>query len=94
MAHQGVIEGVEKFSPEKLHHVKTREPATGAEVLKVEMAHQTSVKEVSEFEKNNLKKVETQEKNPLPDAEGKLTLGRFNIQIIYCNIVLLQCDTS
>ena len=29
--HQGLIKGVEEFSPEKLKNVKTREPATGAE---------------------------------------------------------------
>ena len=29
--HQGLIDGVEKFDSDKLHHVKTREPASGAE---------------------------------------------------------------
>ena len=29
--HQGIMEGVEKFSPENLKSVKTREPASGAE---------------------------------------------------------------
>jgi len=90
--HQGLMEGVEGFTPEKLHHVKTREPASGAEgenllhfervsspfsaVLKTEMAHQSSVKEVSSFEKDKLKKVETNEKNPLPDKDGKMKLIR------------------
>jgi hypothetical protein len=29
--HKGLIDGVEGFSAEKLNHVKTREPATGAD---------------------------------------------------------------
>lgn len=67
--HQGLINGVEKFSPEQLHHVKTREPATGPQLAKREMAVQETSKEVEKFDKNNLKNVETQEKNPLPGTE-------------------------
>ena len=40
-------------------------------VMKNEMAHNKSLEGVSSFDKNNLKNVETQEKNPLPNAEGK-----------------------
>lgn len=66
--HQALVEGVEKGV--ELHHVKTREPASGAEVLRTELAHQTSVKEVGDFDKHKLKKVETNEKNPLPDQDA------------------------
>ena len=69
--HQGLIQGVESFTPEKLNKTKTREPATGADLLKTEMAHQSSVNAVENFDKNGMKHVETQEKNPLPDADGK-----------------------
>ena len=40
--------------------------------FKTELAHQTSVKEVTDFDKEKLKKVETQEKNPLPDKDGEM----------------------
>ena len=40
--------------------------------MQVEMAHQSSLKEVSEFKPTNLKHVEVNEKNPLPDSEGNL----------------------
>jgi len=68
--HQGLIQGVETFTPEKLHHVKTREPASGVEVMRTELAHQSSVKEVTSFDKTGLKHTETQEKNSLPDKDA------------------------
>lgn len=39
--------------------------------MQVELAHQTSLKEVENFDKNALKNVEVLEKNPLPDQDGK-----------------------
>jgi len=68
--HQGMIEGVESFTPDKLKPAKTREPASGVEVMKTEMAHSASKEAVEKFDKNNMKHVETQEKNPLPDGEA------------------------
>ena len=40
-------------------------------VMKTEMARQGALDGVAKFDKTNLKDVETQEKNPLPDNEGK-----------------------
>jgi len=68
--HQGLIEGVESFTPDKLKPAKTREPASGVDVMKTEMAHSASKEAVEKFDKNNMKHVETQEKNPLPDGEA------------------------
>jgi len=68
--HQGLIQGVEGFTPEKLKKVNTREPASGADVMKTEMARQGALDGVAKFDKTNLKDVETQEKNPLPDNEA------------------------
>ena len=88
--HQGLIQGVEGFTPEKLKKVNTREPASGADgksfdffvlkkfyfifisVMKTEIARQGALDGVAKFDKGNLKDVETQEKNPLPDNEGKV----------------------
>merc|ERR1712141_120552 len=68
--HQGLIQGVESFTPDKLKPAKTREPASGSDVMKTEMAHNASLEGVKQFDQNNLKQVETQEKNPLPDPEA------------------------
>jgi len=62
--------GVESFTPDKLKPAKTREPASGVDVMKTEMAHSASKEAVEKFDKNNMKHVETQEKNPLPDGEA------------------------
>merc|ERR1712029_969969 len=70
MGHQGLIQGVEGFTPEKLKKVNTREPASGADVMKTEIARQGALDGVAKFDKGNLKDVETQEKNPLPDNEA------------------------
>jgi len=68
--HQGLLKGVEEFTPEKLNQVKTREPASGADVVKVEMAHDNTLKEVKDYDTNKLKDVKTVEKNTLPDTEA------------------------
>ena len=39
--------------------------------MKTEMARQGALDGVAKFDKTNLKDVETQEKNPLPDNDGK-----------------------
>ena len=39
--------------------------------MKTEIARQGALDGVAKFDKGNLKDVETQEKNPLPDNEGK-----------------------
>jgi hypothetical protein len=68
--HQGLIEGVESFTPDKLKPAKTGEPASGVDVMKTEMAHSASKVAVEKFDKDTMKHVETQEKNPLPDGEA------------------------
>ncbi|TRY80839.1 hypothetical protein TCAL_04857 [Tigriopus californicus] len=68
--HQGLIQGVEGFNVDQLNHVKTRQPATGGETLKNEIAYKKSCEAVSSFPKDNLKHVETVEKNPLPDKDA------------------------
>lgn len=39
--------------------------------MKTEMAHNSSLEGVQKFDKDNMKHVETEEKNSLPDPEGK-----------------------
>merc|ERR1711902_117688 len=56
--HQGLIEGAESFTPDKLKPAKTREPASGVDVMKTEMAHSASKEAVEKFDKNNMKHVE------------------------------------
>merc|ERR1719357_210794 len=67
---QGMLQGVEKFAKDSLKDVRTREPASPTSVMQVEMARDSSLKTVSEFDKTTLKKAETQEKNPLPSTEA------------------------
>nr|XP_040577953.1 uncharacterized protein LOC121126710 [Lepeophtheirus salmonis] len=66
----GVLKGVESFSTNDLKHTKTREPASGPEMMQAELAHQHSLKEVTVFNKDNLKNIVVQEKNTLPDKEA------------------------
>jgi hypothetical protein len=68
--HEGLLKGVETFSPDHLKPTKTREPASATEVMQVELAQQASLKAVEQFDKNALKNVDTQEKNPLPDQDA------------------------
>merc|ERR1712107_387489 len=46
------------------------EPASPTAILQTELARDSSLKTVSEFDKSNLKKAETMEKNPLPSSEA------------------------
>ena len=39
--------------------------------MKTEIAIGSTLKEVEKFDKTNMKNVDVQEKNPLPDKEGK-----------------------
>ena len=50
--------------------MRTREPASPTSILQTELARDSSLKTVSEFDKTNLKKAETLEKNPLPSSEA------------------------
>ena len=63
-------QGVEGFAKDSLKDVRTREPASPAAILQTEIARDSSLKTVSEFDKSNLKKAETLEKNPLPSSEA------------------------
>merc|ERR1712008_156205 len=56
--------------PDKLKPTKTREPQSGADVMKTEIAIGSTLKEVEKFDKTNMKNVDVQEKNPLPDKEA------------------------
>merc|ERR1712024_386098 len=66
---QGLLQGVEAFENEKLRTVKTREPASPSAILTVELARDSSLTAVSDFDKPQLKKTETSEKNPLPSPD-------------------------
>merc|ERR1739844_458590 len=68
--HQGLIQGVESFSVDNLKPTKTREPQSGADVMKSEMAIQSSLQVVVNLDKTTMKNVDVQEKNPLPDKEA------------------------
>merc|ERR1712064_214318 len=67
---QGLLQGVTGFENEKLKNVKTREPASPSSILQTELARDSSLTAVSDFDKNKLKKAETAEKNPLPSNEA------------------------
>ena len=58
--------------------------------MKTELAHEASVKGVEKFDKAVLKQTETQEKNPLPDPEGKQIFA-VCLQISIC-LLSLQSD--
>ena len=64
------LQGVEGFAKDSLKDVRTREPASPTAILQTELARDSSLKTVSEFDKSNLKKAETLEKNPLPSSEA------------------------
>merc|ERR1712080_477672 len=68
--HENLQKGIEGFTPDKLAHVKTKEPATGVELMKTEMATGATIKAVEGFDKDNLNKAETVEKNSLPDQDA------------------------
>merc|ERR1712109_281319 len=44
--HQGIMQGVETFSPNNLKETKTREPQSGADLMKTEMAIRSSLQGV------------------------------------------------
>jgi hypothetical protein len=44
-------------------------------VVQQERVHQTLLEGVEQFDKASMKHTETQEKNPLPDPEGKLNIN-------------------
>ena len=64
------LQGVEGFAKDSLKDVRTREPASPTAILQTELARDSSLNKVSEFDKTNLKKAETMEKNPLPSSEA------------------------
>jgi len=65
--HENLQKGIEGFTPDKLKAVKTKEPATGAELMKTELATGATITAVAGFDKGELKKAQTIEKNVLPD---------------------------
>merc|ERR1712025_131688 len=65
---QGLLQGVEQGV--ELRTVKTREPASPSSILQVELARDSSLTKVNEFDRATLKKAETAEKNPLPSSEA------------------------
>merc|ERR1712071_127386 len=67
---QGVLQGVEGFAKDSLKEAKTREPRSPTAVMQTEIARDSSLKTLSEFDRATLKKADTQEKNPLPSKEA------------------------
>lgn len=65
--HQGMIQGVEEGV--SLKHVKTREPESPTSTMQVEIARDSSLGAVNEFDRSKLKKTETVEKNSIPPQE-------------------------
>ena len=59
---QGLLKGVTDFENDNLRSVKTREPASPSAILVTELARDSSLSAVSDFDKNKLKKAETAEK--------------------------------
>merc|ERR1712110_1101554 len=75
--HENLQKGIEGFTPDKLKAVKTKEPASGADLMKTEIATGATIKAVEGFDAAALKKAETVEKNSLPDQEAiKAELGQ------------------
>jgi len=68
--HENLQKGIEGFTPDKLKAVKTKEPASGADLMKTEIATGATIKAVEGFDAAALKKAETVEKNSLPDQEA------------------------
>merc|ERR1719361_3373434 len=68
--HEELQQGIAQFEPDKLKSVKTKEPASGADLMKTEMATRATIKAVEGFDAAALKKAETVEKNSLPDQEA------------------------
>jgi hypothetical protein len=66
--HQGMLKGVE--GGVQLRHVKTREPESPTSTMQVELARDSSVAALSDFDKSQLKTTETTEKNALPTQEA------------------------
>merc|ERR1712045_663303 len=81
---QGLLQGVEGFEAEKLRSVKTRQPASPSSILQVELARDSSLTAVNEFDKTSLNPAETAEKNPLPsskDIEQEMEHIKFKVGI-------------
>ena len=84
---QGLLQGVEAFEAEKLRAVKTRQPASPSSILQVELARDSSLTAVNEFDKTSLKPAETAEKNPLPsskDIEQEMEHIKFKVRQDIC----------
>ena len=82
---QGLLRGVTDFENDSLRSVKTREPASPSSILQTELARDSSLSAVSDFDKNKLKKAETEEKNPLPSSEDiaqEMEHMKFKVMIV------------
>jgi len=66
---RGVLQDVQGFAKDSLKDVQTRESVSPVCMMQAEMARDSMLKTVSEFDKTVLKKAETVEKNPLPSTE-------------------------
>ena len=65
-----LIGGIENFDVDNLAAVKTREPLSGADILKQEITHQAIHSEVTSFNQEELKKTIVEEKIWMPDNEA------------------------
>ena len=80
---QGLLQGVESFEAEKLRAVKTRQPASPSSILQVELARDSSLTAVNDFDKTCLRPAETAEKNSLPsskDIEQEMEHIKFKVK--------------
>merc|ERR1711913_174104 len=68
--HENVLTGITGFDQTKLKDVETKEPSTPTSTMQVEIARDSSLAAVNEFDKSQLKMTETAEKNPLPPQEA------------------------
>jgi len=64
-----IVKSIESFDSDDLVPVKTKEPLSGVELVKQEMAHSSVRSQVEDFDMETLKKTEVEEKNWIPDQE-------------------------
>jgi len=64
-----IVKSIESFDTEELVPVKTKEPLSGAELVRQEIVHSSVRAQVEDFDMESLNKTEVEEKNYLPDQE-------------------------
>ena len=64
-----IVKDIQSFDTEVLTPVKTKEPLSGVELVKQEMALSSVRSQVEDFDMESLKKTDVEEKNWMPDQE-------------------------